>query len=101
VHDKPNILQITARALQQFDGEFLLGLVPDENADDFAHGNFSRHFAINPRNDREFARPVTSVVRPAEPGGLMRFPFGRHREAEFGGCRCIRGLPVRHKVGGA
>jgi hypothetical protein len=64
-------------------GELFLGLVPDEQADDFAGGNLSHHFAVDPRMAVEFARPVGGVVRPAEPGGLVRFPFGGHREAEF------------------
>ena len=43
---------------------------------------------IHPRNGREAARPVVAIVRPGDPGGLVRLPFGGHAEAE--GARRLR-----------
>src|SRR5260370_11195122 len=35
-----------------------------------------------PRDGRKFSGPIRYLVRPAEPGGFMAFPFGGHAEAE-------------------
>ncbi len=43
---------------------------------------------VDPRNGLELARPVGAVVRPRDPGGLVRLPLGRHAIAERG--RCVR-----------
>src|SRR6266581_6711477 len=39
-------------------------------------------FRESPGNGREFSRPVGQFVGPAEPGGLVRLPLGRHPKAE-------------------
>src|SRR5229473_1335949 len=40
------------------------------------------NFSEGPRNGRKFSRPIGYFVRPAEPGGFVRFPFGGHAKAE-------------------
>src|SRR5262249_20746140 len=35
---------------------------------------------VHPRNRRETPRPVLAIVRPRDPCGLVRFPFGGHAE---------------------
>ena len=97
MHDKPDFLQIAANALENSARGIFLGSMADENADDFTRRNVPHHFAIDPGNGREFARPVTGVVRPGEPGGFMRFPFGGHPVTQVGGSCCVCGLQVRHK----
>ena len=37
--------------------------------------------AVDPRDGREPAGPVVAIVRPGDPGGLVRLPLGRHAEA--------------------
>src|SRR5207245_10148115 len=39
-------------------------------------------FPEGPRNNRKFPGPVGYLVRPAEPGGFVRLPFGGHSEAD-------------------
>ena len=97
VNDELNFLEIAAGAPEIVAGQFLLRLVAHQNADYFFGRNFPHHLAINPPDRVKFPRPVGVIVWPAEPGGLVRFPFRRHGEAEFGGrlrC-CIHGF--RHK----
>src|SRR5713226_1070259 len=43
------------------------------------------NFSEGPRNGRKFSRPIGYFVRPAEPGGFVRFPFGGHAKAESAG----------------
>ena len=45
------------------------------------------NLAINPGNTTKFARPVVFVMRPGNPGRLVRLPFRRHAIAELGGTR--------------
>ena len=52
-------------------------------------------FREGPRNNRKFPGPVGYLVRPAEPGGFVRLPFGGHSEAEGKGSR--RKLNSRHR----
>src|SRR5439155_3116334 len=40
---------------------------------------------IHPWDGRKLAGPVVPAMRPGDPGRLMRFPFGRHVVAKFGG----------------
>ncbi len=37
--------------------------------------------AVDPWNGREAAGPIVAIVRPGDPGGLVRLPFGGHAEA--------------------
>src|SRR6202158_118314 len=50
-------------------------------------------FRKRPRDGREFSGPVGQLVRPAEPGGFVAFPFGGHAETEsvgrFGLWQCL------------
>ena len=39
--------------------------------------------AVDPRDRRELARPVGALVRPRQPGRLVRLPLGRHAVAEL------------------
>ncbi len=56
-----------------------------ENADEFADGDFADDFGVDPLDGFEFAGPVGGIVGPAEPGGFVGRPFGRHRETLRGG----------------
>ena len=51
-------------------------LMGSEQADDFR---------IEPGDGLEFAGPVFGIVRPGEPCGLVRLPFGGHAVAEGAG----------------
>jgi hypothetical protein len=71
----------------------LLGLgVLDQNAHAFHARQMTNDLAIQPRDRLEFSRPVGFLVRPGEPGGLVRLPLGRHPEAQ----RARRGRVRRH-----
>src|SRR6266576_1277366 len=39
-------------------------------------------FCKGPRNGRKFSGPIGQLVRPAEPGRFVPFPFGGYAEAE-------------------
>ncbi len=68
---------------QNLAGFLLRFFVGDENADFFDARKMADDFAINPGNGRELAGPIGGFMRPREPGGVMRFPLGRHAEVGF------------------
>ncbi len=70
-------------------GGGFIRLMPDEQPDVFVGGNFPRHLAIDPLNNLDFAGPIFCVMRPAQPGRFMLFPFGGHDKAGFGGLAAL------------
>ena len=98
---KLNVPQIHADVLENTAGVGLVFLVPDDETNLFAGGNFPDHLAIDPRDDLEFAGPVAGVVGPAEPRGFMGFPFGGHGVPEVGGDVSNGGFHGRHKISAA
>ena len=46
--------------------------------------------AVDPGDGRELARPVARVVRPGDPGGLVRLPLGGHAEPAGGAVSAAR-----------
>ena len=75
-HPRP-IEQVGNRALHRATGYYdVHGLDAAEMADDLG---------VDPGNGRELARPVVAVVRPGDPGRLVRLPFGGHAVAKLGG----------------
>src|SRR5207244_12226087 len=55
-----------------------------EDTYDLAGHELASDLAIYPRDRCELARPVAGVVRPPDPGGVVRLPVGGHAEAEGG-----------------
>src|SRR5262249_46857449 len=55
-----------------------------QDAHALAGHEMAHHLAVDPRDGRELPRPVTPLVRPGEPGGGVRLPFGRPAVAERG-----------------
>ena len=68
-----------ARALR------LVGGVVDQQLDPLAGGQLADDLAVDPGDRPEAARPVGRVVRPGEPGRLVRLPLGGHARAGGGG----------------
>jgi hypothetical protein len=54
----------------------------DEDSHAFDPREMAHDFGVDPGDRREFAGPIGALVRPAEPCGFVRFPFGGHAEAE-------------------
>ena len=46
-------------------------------------GETAHDLAIHPRDWRELAGPVGSLMWPSDPGGCVRLPFGRHAVPEL------------------
>ena len=63
----------------------------DQDADDLAWDERAHDFAVHPRDRAKLAGPIAGVVRPADPRGVVRLPFGGHTEAEG-----RRGVGPRH-----
>jgi len=63
-------------------GGFLDIGVIHKDADPLNVRQFADDFAEHPRNRLEAAGPVFGIVRPGDPCGGMRLPFGGHAEAE-------------------
>ena len=57
---------------------FFSSLVVDQDVDFFDLGKMADDFGVNPGNGLKFSWPVLGVVRPADPGGGVRRPLGRH-----------------------
>jgi hypothetical protein len=85
-------------ALEVARGKFRLRLAAHEQADDLALRDLADHLAVNPANGVNFVRPVGFIVRPAEPGGGVRLPFGGHGVAEFRRGRVRDEFDLRHKM---
>ncbi len=66
---------------QNAPGAFFERRIFHQNADPFHARQVAHDFAIEPRNRREFAGPIGSLVRPCQPRGFVRLPFGRHPPA--------------------
>ncbi len=64
------------------DAFFQCGIL-HQNADLFDARQPPHDIAVDPRNRREFAGPIGTLVRPGQPGGFVRLPFGRHAESEY------------------
>ena len=92
--------QIHTDALQNLAGVLFIFWVADEQEDFFADGNLADHFAIDPRDDREFPRPVRGVMRPSQPRCGVRFPFGGQSVAEIGGRDVGGGFQLQRKHSG-
>src|SRR6266581_1269928 len=58
------------------------GAVFDQEINAFDRRQMADDFSKGPGNGRKFSRPVGYFMRPAEPGGFVRFPFGGHAETE-------------------
>jgi len=55
----------------------------DDDADPFAGRDLLHYFGIDPLNRRHLARPVGAIVRPADPGRVVRLPLGGHSESRL------------------
>ena len=54
------------------------GSVTHDQLDPLVFSEVADDLGINPRDGLEFARPIPAIVRPCQPCGGVRFPFGRH-----------------------
>jgi len=93
--DEFNAPKVAAGAFQVSSGDPLVGFGVHQHSHLLARGNFAHHFAIDPPDRIELARPIRDVVRPPEPGGFVLFPFGGHGETEL--CRSLI-FVLSHKV---
>ena len=57
----------------------------DENAYALHARQVTDDLGIHPTNRSKLARPVGSLVRPRQPGSLMRLPLGGHPAATIRG----------------
>ncbi len=62
-----------------------MGLGIDQDAHDFARRDLADDLAIDPRDGREFPRPVGAIGGPANPGSLVGLPFSGQAKPEGGG----------------
>ena len=70
--------EIGSGAAEMADGAvFGVGIV-DEDVDGFDLGEVANDFGVDPGDGLEFSGPVFGVVRPGDPGGGVRSPFGGH-----------------------
>ena len=54
-----------------------------QNANPLDAREVAHDFAVEPRDGREFSRPIGFFVRPGHPGGRVRLPFGGHAKLHF------------------
>ena len=82
----------------------------DDEIDPLVARQVSDDLGIDPRDGLELARPVAFEMRPREPSGLVRLPFGGHAVALCGGWEFrasgrrfghyfVRSLSVQHAAG--
>ncbi len=75
----------TVRAHQQLPGFRLVCFIVDQDVDPLDAREVTNDLGVDPRNRLELARPVGAIVRPRDPGGVVRLPLGGHAIAERGG----------------
>ena len=54
------------------------GRIVTQNLDPLARREYARDVGVDPGNGSQLTRPVGFVVRPRNPGGLVRMPLGGH-----------------------
>ena len=95
-HVKANPIEIARRLAPEFPQRAFLRLrVIDQDVHALARREQADDLRVDPRNRLEFSRPVFGIVRPGQPGGLVRLPLGGHAVAEFARC-CLRSAIEMH-----
>src|SRR5262249_38598698 len=61
-----------------------------KNANPLRLGEVKNDVGVHPDDRLELAGPVVALVRPGDPGGVVRFPFGGHVETASGGSGYVR-----------
>src|SRR5579864_3724206 len=87
-------LGIDMTALQDFARCLFLARRGDDQVYIFRATEMPDDIGKDPGNGVEFSRPVRAIVRPRQPCGLMRLPFGRHAIAKRAG----RGLRIASRL---
>ena len=91
--EKINCVEICPGFVQDGSNARFGGAVFNEEINALDFGQMADNFREGPGDGRKFPGPIGELVRPAEPGGFVGFPFGRHSEAEgawrFGLRRCF------------
>src|SRR6266568_4386864 len=80
--EKIHGIEICSRLFQVGSNARFGGAVFDQEINAFYRRQMADDFSKGPGNGRKFSRPVGYFMRPAEPGGFVRFPFGGHAETE-------------------
>ena len=75
-------IEICSRVFQDGSDAGLGRTIFDKEIDALDLGQVPDNFGESPRNDRKFPGPIGYLMRPAEPGGFVRFPLGGHVKAE-------------------
>src|SRR5437016_2118337 len=78
-------IEICSRLFQHASNARFGGAIFDEEIDAFDMRQVADDFCEGPGNGGEFSGPVAYFVRPAEPSGFVRFPFGGHAKAKRAG----------------
>ena len=80
---KAHVVEVGASALENTGHALQRLAVFDDDVDLLVAGEQAHDLRIEPGDGLEFSGPVLGIVGPGEPGGFVRFPFGRHAVAEF------------------
>src|SRR4051812_41925289 len=67
----------------------LFGFVLNNHLDAFMLREIANDLGYHPRDRLKFSRPVRAIVRPRQPGGCVRRPFGGHAKFCWGSQNAI------------
>ena len=81
---EPDVREVGPHVAEDPPGGGPLGGIGDEQVDDFVPGQGADDLAVHPRDRGEPARPVGPLVRPRQPGAVVRLPLGGHAEVGCG-----------------
>jgi len=81
---KPNVIAECIGAVEDFAGVFLGRSIGDDQFDSFVSRKIANDFRVDPRDRFKLSRPVVAIVRPGQPGSLVRLPLGRHANRVLG-----------------
>src|ERR1700682_2220828 len=77
--------EVGSGSAEMADGAVLRRKVIDQDVNVFHCGKVPDDLAIEPGDGLELHRPVLGVVRPGDPGGSVRSPFGWHAVVRLDG----------------
>ena len=78
---KANVFSESIGLIEDFPGALFRSRIVDDELDAFMPGQMADDFRVDPRDRLKLSRPVITIMRPCQPGGLVRLPFRGHAQA--------------------
>src|SRR5437762_2440135 len=91
-----NIPAQRARSIEHF---ARVGRIIDDQLDALMPRMMANDFRVDPRDRLELAGPVIAIMRPRQPGGPVRLPFGREAHRGMSSSRRSKSHDLKREAG--